>query len=197
MKRLIVVALILLVPTGCSVPRQREASKMRESPVSIELLIKSKNDKKQIDILTRFVEAFQKGHESIIVTESNDCYEIIVSHRYSSDDDETVWQSAEQYFLDKKTGEWKIGWQETPMKTEAFIIEQKDPPPSTDGKTYLVVDGDNGGACGPILVDGKQWPSPLHVAGAIEPGLHTIECGDKIKFKIKAGTTFHFDDWKL
>jgi hypothetical protein len=62
------------------------------------------------------------------------------------------------------------------------------------GKTYLVVDSDNGGSCGLILVDGKQWSSPIHVAGAIEPGLHIIECGKKTRIKIKEGTTFHFDD---
>jgi hypothetical protein len=198
MKKLIVISLILLAQTGClSVPHQKEASKMSESPVSIEDLIKTKKDKKQAAVLTRFAETFQKSHESISVTESNDRYEIIVSHRYSSDGDETVWQSAEQYFLDKKTGEWKIGWQETPMKTEAFIIEQNNPLPSPDGKTYLVVDDDNGGACGSILVDGRQWSSPVHGAGAIAPGLHIIECGKKIKVKIKEGTTFHFDDWKL
>jgi hypothetical protein len=197
MIKFILISLILLAQTGCLVPHQKEASKMSEPTVSIGDLIKSKKDKKQAAILTRFVEAFQKGHESIIVTESNDCYEIVVSHRYNSDDDETVWQSAEQYFLDKKTGEWKIGWQETPMKTEPFMIEQKDPPPSPDGKTYLVVDGDNGGACGPILVDGKQWSFPIHVAGSIAPGRHIIECGKKVKFKIKEGTTFHFDDWNF
>jgi hypothetical protein len=66
--------------------------------------------------------------------------------------------------------------------------------PSPDGKTYLVVD-DNGGACGSILVDGKRWPYPIHVAGPIAPGLHVIKCGGEIGFEIKKGTTFHFDYW--
>jgi hypothetical protein len=66
---------------------------------------------------------------------------------------------------------------------------------SQDGRTYLVVDDDNGGGCGPILVDGKQWPHALHTAGPIGPGEHVIECGGEIGFKIKRGTTFHFDYW--
>jgi hypothetical protein len=167
------------------------------STVSMEDLIKSTKDKKQAAILTRFVESFQKGHESLIVTESNDNYEIIVSHRYNSDEDERVWESAEQYFLDKKTGKWGMGWHEHPMKTEEFIMEQADPPPSPDGKTYLVIDGNNGGACGPILVDGKEWSFPVHAVGAITPGRHFVECGKKVGIEIKAGTIFHFDDWKL
>jgi hypothetical protein len=67
--------------------------------------------------------------------------------------------------------------------------------PSTDGQTYLVVDDDNGGACGPIEVDGKPWKHPIHAAGLINPGTHTIACGGEIGFEIRKGTTFHFDYW--
>ena len=67
--------------------------------------------------------------------------------------------------------------------------------PSRDGKTYLVVDDDNGGECGPILVDGKEWSHPVHSPGLIEPGDHKIECGGEIAFQIKPNTTFHFDYW--
>ena len=67
--------------------------------------------------------------------------------------------------------------------------------PSPDGKTYLAVDDDNGGGCGPILVDGREWRFPLHAPGPIEPGLHTIQCGGTIQFEIKPATTFHFDYW--
>jgi hypothetical protein len=69
---------------------------------------------------------------------------------------------------------------------------------SADGKTYLVVDDNNGGGCGAILVDRREWRHSLHVQGAIEPGAHQIACGDPdyfISFKIAAGTTFHFDYW--
>jgi hypothetical protein len=67
---------------------------------------------------------------------------------------------------------------------------------SPDGKTYLVIDDDvNGGECSPILVDGRPWRLPKHAAGAIAPGRHVIECGGKIGFQIKPGTTFHFDYW--
>ena len=55
---------------------------------------------------------------------------------------------------------------------------------SIDGKTYLVVDDDNGGGCGPILVDGRKWPHPFHSPGPIEPGVHKIECGGAIEFEL-------------
>ena len=29
--------------------------------------------------------------------------------------------------------------------------------PSSDGRTYLIIADDNGGKCGPMLVDGKRW----------------------------------------
>jgi hypothetical protein len=66
---------------------------------------------------------------------------------------------------------------------------------SPDGGTYLVVDDDNGGACGPILVDGKPWPYPIHVLGALAPGPHIIDCSGEISFALAEGTTFHFDYW--
>jgi len=69
--------------------------------------------------------------------------------------------------------------------------------PSTDGQTYLVVDDDNGGHCGPIKVDGAEWPHAVHSAGPIAPGLHKIACGDTawIAFEVRSGTAFHFDYW--
>ena len=33
---------------------------------------------------------------------------------------------------------------------------------SPDGKTYLVIDDNNGGACGRMKVDGLNWPHPIH-----------------------------------
>jgi hypothetical protein len=67
--------------------------------------------------------------------------------------------------------------------------------PSKDHGTYLVVDDDNGGKCGPILIDGKAWAHPIHAPGQIEAGRHNIECGMRLDFEIKAGTIFHFDYW--
>lgn len=66
---------------------------------------------------------------------------------------------------------------------------------STDGKTYLVIQDDNGGQCGPILVNGSVWNFKIGEAGEIHPGIHSIECGGEIEFEIRAGTTFHFDYW--
>ncbi len=69
--------------------------------------------------------------------------------------------------------------------------------PSPDGKTYLVVDDNNGGACGPIKVDGRLWQFPLHTPGPIEPGIHKIQCGNSggAEFEIKPAHTFHFNYW--
>ena len=69
--------------------------------------------------------------------------------------------------------------------------------PSPDGKTYLVVEDANGGACGPIRVDGRKWPHATHAPGAIDPGVHRIDCGgaSELRLEIRAATTFHFDYW--
>ena len=67
--------------------------------------------------------------------------------------------------------------------------------PSKDGKTYLSIVDDNGGGCGPILVDGKKWKYALHEPGPISPGIHTIDCGGEIEFEIPAGKVFSFDYW--
>ena len=66
---------------------------------------------------------------------------------------------------------------------------------SSDGKTYLSVIDDNGGKCGPIMVDGKVWPYKIGEAGPINPGRHKMECGGWINFDIPAGVIFHFDYW--
>lgn len=67
--------------------------------------------------------------------------------------------------------------------------------PSDDGLTYLIVQDDNGGGCGPIRLDGRRWPHAIGARGAIAPGPHTIECGTQVEFRIEAGTTFRFDYW--
>lgn len=67
--------------------------------------------------------------------------------------------------------------------------------PSEDGGTYLAVVDDNGGHCGPILVDGERWPHAIGVAGEIDPGEHEIECGGSIRFSIPPGVVFSFDYW--
>ncbi|MFH1024187.1 MAG: hypothetical protein V1809_12475 [Planctomycetota bacterium] len=102
---------------------------MSKSRVSIEDLIKSKKDKKQIAILTHFFETQQK-ESKMTVTERNDLYEITVHHPSSPG----LQGGAEQYFLDKKTGEWKMGWHEHPMKMRESIIQQKDPGDADTGR---------------------------------------------------------------
>jgi hypothetical protein len=66
---------------------------------------------------------------------------------------------------------------------------------SNDGKTYLSVIDDNGGKCGPIIVDDKVWPYKIGEAGPINPGRHKIECGGWMTFEIPAGVIFYFDYW--
>ena len=66
---------------------------------------------------------------------------------------------------------------------------------SQDGKTYLSVVDDNGGQCGPIIVDGKVWPHKIGEPGLISHGSHRIECGGWIDFEIPKGVIFSFDYW--
>ncbi|PKM32119.1 MAG: hypothetical protein CVV08_14250 [Gammaproteobacteria bacterium HGW-Gammaproteobacteria-12] len=67
--------------------------------------------------------------------------------------------------------------------------------PSPDGKTYLVIEHDNGGGCGTLSVDGKPWPYRLNKAGEIAPGTRTIRCGTEIAIEIKTGNIHYFDYW--
>lgn len=66
---------------------------------------------------------------------------------------------------------------------------------SSDGQTYLSILDDNGGGCGPILVDGQAWPHKIGVPGLIAPGIHRIECGGGLELEIPPGVIFHFDYW--
>lgn len=66
---------------------------------------------------------------------------------------------------------------------------------SPDGQTYLIVADDNGGKCGPLLVDGKQWPQPINSPGKVQPGEHTIACGGEITVQVDSGQTYRFDYW--
>ena len=66
---------------------------------------------------------------------------------------------------------------------------------SEDGKTYLAVVDDNGGNCGPILLDGKPWPHKINELGIVSPGRHRIECGGSVEFDIPQGVIFKFDYW--
>lgn len=67
--------------------------------------------------------------------------------------------------------------------------------PSTNGKTYFGVIDDNGGECGPLLLDGKPWSLALGEITEIEAGEHTIHCGVSISFTVPEGVIFKFDYW--
>lgn len=66
---------------------------------------------------------------------------------------------------------------------------------SPDGETYLIIEDDNGGLCGPLFVDNKKWPHSLNNKGKVEPGDHTIECGTWMGITIQEGTTYYFNYW--
>lgn len=66
---------------------------------------------------------------------------------------------------------------------------------SQDGKTYLVIEDNNGGQCGPLLVDKKEWQHDFNVKGEVEPGEHIIECGTSVGIIIKGSSTYFFDYW--
>jgi hypothetical protein len=75
---------------------------------------------------------------------------------------------------------------------------------STDGKTYLIVDDDNGGGCGPIYLDGRKWKHPIGKAGEITAGKHTVHCGlppkspeysQGIDFQVQDGVVYRFNYW--
>ena len=67
--------------------------------------------------------------------------------------------------------------------------------PSKDGKTYFGVIDDNGGQCGPLLLDGEPWLKPIGEIAKIEPGHHEIHCGASIGFIIPEGVVYKFDYW--
>ena len=66
---------------------------------------------------------------------------------------------------------------------------------SADGGTYLVVADNNGGACGPILLDGAPWAFAIDSAGPVTPGVHRLACGTEVEFSVDSGTTFRFNYW--
>lgn len=66
---------------------------------------------------------------------------------------------------------------------------------SPDGRTYLVIDDDDGGHCGPFRVDGRVWPHGLGVRGRVSPGVHVVSCGASLEARVDSGQTFRLDYW--
>ena len=67
--------------------------------------------------------------------------------------------------------------------------------PSKDGKTYFGVIDDNGGQCGPLLLDGEPWVIPVGEVAPIKPGAHELHCGATIGFIVPEGVVYKFDYW--
>ena len=68
---------------------------------------------------------------------------------------------------------------------------------SPDGKTYLIIEDDNGGQCGPMKVDDRVWLHAINEPGPIAPGVHQVACGDSgtVQIQVREGMTYHFDYW--
>lgn len=69
--------------------------------------------------------------------------------------------------------------------------------PSADKKTYLVMEDNNGGQCGALMIDNQIWPYAINTKAAVSAGLHRIACGsgNALEISIKQGTTYYFDYW--
>ncbi|MBU3823238.1 MAG: hypothetical protein H9917_00215 [Candidatus Oceanisphaera merdipullorum] len=66
---------------------------------------------------------------------------------------------------------------------------------SSDGQTYLVIEDDNGGKCGLLLVDKIEWSHGINNKGKVEPGVHDIECGTGFAVNVREGTTYYLNYW--
>lgn len=109
-------ALVVFTLLNCTVHPHKEAVTTMQNPAQRELTIDEQmrvtQDEKLQAMLLRFRDTHQKEGERLTVTEHPDHYEIVV-HRESSGG---YTGGAEQYLLDKTTGEWKMGWHEHPME---------------------------------------------------------------------------------
>ncbi len=71
-------------------------------------------------VIEKFKAAFAVT-DDFVVTDKGDTYEIIVTH--PSTDGATG--GAEQYILNKKTGEWEMGWHEHPMPMPTPLLDKQ------------------------------------------------------------------------
>ena len=93
--------------------------KLKQNQLTLESLIGRKLSAKQRRILTSFRKAFPDC--DLHIREHLRYYEIVVQrHSETTPEKGLVSAGAEQYFLDKKTGLWKMGWHEHPMYNEKF-----------------------------------------------------------------------------
>jgi hypothetical protein len=95
----------------------REAAPMNGAIVNMKIkeAIELVTEKKYKKILTQHRE--RHVDSEITVTDKGDVFETIVTHPPT--EDETG--GAEQYFIDKKTGETTMGWHEHPMELPETI----------------------------------------------------------------------------
>ena len=65
---------------------------------------------------------------------------------------------------------------------------------SEDGRTYLSVMDNNGGAC-PLYLNGKEWSYALGERVLVEAGTHVLKACSEIEFDIPEGVVFEFNYW--
>ncbi len=87
---------------------------------TLDEAIEREQDPARRGYLVQFAEGLAEG-DRVRVTDHPDRWEIVVSHR--SEDGMTG--GAEQYFIDKATGETEMGWHEHPMEMPEVIEETK------------------------------------------------------------------------
>ncbi len=90
--------------------------------VNIEQAIDMVNEIQQKKWLSEFLQRHQAQGSTVVVEEHEANYELIVTR---SSNEKGYTGGAEQYFIDKKTGEEKMGWHEHPMQLpESMESEQ-------------------------------------------------------------------------
>jgi len=70
-------------------------------------------------VLVKFKAAFA-ATDDFVVTDRGDNFEITVTHESK----EGATGGAEQYILNKETGEWRMGWHEHPMPMPTLIPDK-------------------------------------------------------------------------
>jgi hypothetical protein len=112
MKVTIIIALILLaavIVCGCLMKGGFGLMSNPIKNIEIDKAIELEKSDKYKNMLINFKKTFS-AEDFIIVTSYSDHFEIIVSHPDTVD----YTGGAEQYYLDKKTGNSKMGWHESP-----------------------------------------------------------------------------------
>ncbi len=114
-----VLLFIVLVQTGCSAHAGDEESPLNEttSYIAIKEFVALQNNEELKSILIDFSEIFSETDSILIAAETENHYEIHVTHPSFTDPSGiSLLGGSEQYYLDKRTGKHRMGWHEHPMR---------------------------------------------------------------------------------